>query len=144
MANYCCTVRTNYFHVKNEDDFRSKMSCILGCEDSIELWEKTDEDGKSIFGFGVYGGILGFSDSSSDEFDEVKACEDFIKYLQESVSDDDAVIILESGNEKMCYVVGSATVITSSEIKTINITDLAIEKARDILNNPLWKTRCEY
>lgn len=144
MANYCCAIRTNYFHVKNEDDFRFKMSYLLGCEDSIELWEKTDEDGKSIFGFGVYGGILGFSDSSSDEFDEVKAYEDFIKYLQESVSDDDAVLILESGNEKMRYVVGTAIVITSSDIKTINITDLAIEKARDILNNPLWKTRCEY
>ena len=30
MANYCCTIRTNYFHVKDEDAFRQMMSRVYG------------------------------------------------------------------------------------------------------------------
>lgn len=33
------------------------MSCVYGCEDSMELWEEKDKDGKTVFGFGAYGGI---------------------------------------------------------------------------------------
>lgn len=33
MANYCCTIRTNYFHVKDETKFRSLMEQVYGSED---------------------------------------------------------------------------------------------------------------
>ena len=46
MANYCCTIRTNYFHVKNEKAFRNLMSRAYGSEDNIELWEEKDNNGK--------------------------------------------------------------------------------------------------
>lgn len=42
MANYLCSVRTNYFHVKDEDEFRELMSRVYGSEDNIDLWQKTD------------------------------------------------------------------------------------------------------
>lgn len=41
MANYLCSVRTNYFHVKDEDEFRELMSRVYGSEDNIDLWQKT-------------------------------------------------------------------------------------------------------
>lgn len=144
MANYYCTVRTNYFHVKDDEAFRALMNRVYGCEDSVELWEEKDKDGRAVFGFGVYGGISGLRDSDDDGFDDDSSYDDFIDRLQESVADDDAIIILESGNEKMRYVTGSATIITSSECKYMDITSLAVKQAGEMLHNSSWQTRCEY
>lgn len=143
MANYCCTIRTNYFHVKDDETFRTLMNRVYGCEDNVELWEEKDKDGRTIFGFGVYGGISGLRDSG-DDIDDDSSYDDFIDCLQEAVADDDAIIILESGNEKMRYVVGSATIITSSDYKYMDITSLAMKQAMEMLHNPSWQTRCEY
>lgn len=146
MANYCCTVRTNYFHVKDEENFRNLMSRVYGCEDDIQLWEEKDDDGKTVFGFGVYGGISGIRNAreDGDEDCEETSYDEFINCLQECVSNDDAIIILEAGSEKMRYVIGSATIITSTEFRYLNITSTAIQKAAEILENPSWETICEY
>lgn len=39
MANYECTVRTNYFHVKDEEAFRKLVEGIVS-EYGIKLFEK--------------------------------------------------------------------------------------------------------
>ena len=144
MANYCCTIRTNYFHVKDEDSFRNLMSLVYGCEDSVELWEEKDKNGKTVFGFGVYGGISGLRDSDTDDIDDDSSYDDFIDRLQESVAEDDAIIILEAGSEKMRYIVGSATIITSSGFKYMDITDLAVAQAAEMIGNSMWGTKCVY
>ena len=149
MANYYSTVRTNYFHVNDEEKFRNVMRRVYGCEDTVELWEEKDKDGKTVFGFGAYGGISGLQTAPKDEgedpyyLDDV-SYDDFLDALQECVADNDAIIILESGSEKMRYVVGAATVITSKESQYLNITDLAVEAASKMLQNPNWKTVCDY
>lgn len=122
MANYCCTIRTNYFHVKDKEKFLKLMSKVYGCEDSVELWEEKDNNGESIFWLGVYGCIAGVCNAQSD----------------------DAIIILEAGNEKMRYVVGTATIITSNGCEYLDITQLATKKAAELLCNSAWKTKCEY
>lgn len=144
MANYCCTIRTNYFHVKDDDAFRALMNRVYGCEDSVELWEEKDKDGRTVFGFGTYGGISGLRDADDDDTDDNSSYDNFIDKLQASVADDDAIIILEAGNEKMRYVIGSATIITSSSYKYMDITNLAAELAAEMLQNPSWQTRCKY
>ncbi len=146
MANYCCTIRTNYFHVKDEVKFRELMNRVYGCEDTVELFEEKDSNGKTIFGFGTYGGIAGLANASEDEeeFCDDTAYDEFINGLQECVADDDAVIILEAGNEKLRYVIGSATIITSVTYEYLDITSLAIDKAAELLGNPKWATKCEY
>lgn len=144
MANYCCTTRTNYFHVKDEDSFRNLMSRVYGCEDSVELWEEKDENGKTVFGFGVYGGISGLRDTDIDDIDDDSSYDDFIDRLQESVAEDDAIIILEAGSEKMRYIVGSATIITSSGFKYMSIIDLAVAQAAEMIGNSMWETKCVY
>ena len=67
MANYNCTVRTNYFHVKDPEKFREFMNHVYGSEDSIDLWEEKDSGGNPVFGFGVYGGISGLRSSLKHE-----------------------------------------------------------------------------
>ncbi len=154
MANYSCTIRTNYFHVKDPEKFRELMSRVCGSENPIDLWEDKDSDGSPVFGFGVYGSISGLcstqpidgdEDADIDEDDDEDASyDDFLKALQEYIADGDAVIILESGHENMKYVIGLATVVTSTSCEYIDITTLAEKQARLILNDPDWTTKCEY
>ena len=70
MSNYYGVVRTNYFHVKDEEQFRALMAKTAGDEDGIELWDdRKDENGNQMFGFGVYGCISGILNDDG-EYDE--------------------------------------------------------------------------
>lgn len=142
MANYECAVRTNYFHVKDAGRFRAFMENICGSEDKIDLWERQDADSRAVFGFGCYGGIAGLKNSDgeidNDSFDN------FVARLQEHIVDNDAVILFEAGNEKLRYVAGGATVITGKEYFYLDIERLAVQKAREQLDNPDWTTQCVY
>lgn len=163
MANYECVLRSNYFHVKDEESFRAFMNTVSG--EDIHLWEEKDErDGSTLFGFGCYGSIYGVSAEEVEEDEDVEDEEDdedieyeenededeenpytlFLKGLQEHIADNDAVIICEAGNEKLRYVTGFATVITSDGIETISIDELAISKAREMLNNKDFNTKMDY
>lgn len=143
MANYCCTVRTNYFHVKDEDKFRDLMSRAYGCEDEIQLWERKDRNGKTTFGFGVYGGIAGLR-SADDEDEDDNTYDEFLDGLRECVADNDAIIITEVGNEKMRYVVGAAEIITSKKCEYIEISELAAQKAAEMIGVTDWTTQLCY
>lgn len=143
MANYCCTVRTNYFHVKDEDKFRDLMSRVYGCEDEIQLWERKDRNGKTTFGFGVYGGIAGLR-SADDEDEDDNAYDEFLDGLRECVADNDAIIIMEVGNEKMRYVVGAAEIITSKKCEYIELSELAAQKAEEMIGVTDWTTQLCY
>lgn len=150
MANYCCAVRTNYFHVKDPDAFLEFMDKVTACEDSVNVWEDHDRAGKTVFGFGCYGSILGVpvhkegcnedDDCGYDDYD----FDEFVNGLSELVADDDAIIILESGNEKLRYVTGCALVITSKDSEYMEIDALAAQRAAEMLGNPNWKTKTCY
>lgn len=150
MANYCCAVRTNYFHVKDASAFKRFMENVVTCEDSISVWEEKDKTGNPVFGFGCYGSILGVqvheegtseeNDYGYDDYD----FDEFVNGLSELVAEDDAIIILESGNEKLRYVTGCAIVITSTESEYMEIDVLAAQRAAEMLKNPNWKTQVSY
>ena len=143
MANYCCTIRTNYFHVKDEAEFRSLMEQVYGSEDAVEVWEKRDDEGNTTFGFGCYGGIAGIRDTDDDDLEET-AFDRFLEKLQQCVAEDDAVIILEAGNEKMRYVVGTALILTNKASEYLDIAELAEKRAAELLATPSWKTKLMY
>ena len=148
MANYCCTVRTNYFHVNDEEGFLSFMKRVYGYEDSVDVWTEDDGNGGHKFGFGCYGGIGGlrsemFNDDDDDENDE-DTYDDFIFGLQQYVADDDAILIFEAGNEKLRYVIGSVTIITKTKYEYRDIMQIGSEIGRQLLGNPNWKTQCDY
>ena len=142
MANYNCAIRTNYFHVNVLDVFMNLMDQVVGSEGEVELWKETDQNGDPIFAFGCYGGIAGIPDDLDNEFDD-DSYDRFIAKLQECLADKDAVIIMESGHEKLRYVTGSALIITSSETKYLDITKLAVEEAGKMLGKD-FTTRVDY
>ena len=51
---------------------------------------------------------------------------------------------MQSGHEKLRYVTGFATVITSGGIETISIDELAISKAREMLKNIEYSPKMDY
>ena len=105
MANYYGMVRTNYFHVKDEEQFRALMAKTAGDEDGIELWDdEQDKDGNQLFGFGVYGGIAGVLNDDGEYDDD--SYDRFMDGLKECVADDDAILIFEAGHETLRYVGG--------------------------------------
>lgn len=108
MSNYYGVVRTNYFHVKDEEQFRALMRRVICGDGSIELWDdQRDEHGGQLFGFGAYGSISGIPDDDDDYDDD--SYDRFIDALMECVADDDAILIFESGHEKLRYVGGGGT-----------------------------------
>lgn len=146
MANYCCVVRTNYFRVKDEDKFKELMSRAYASEDQISVWEKTAVDGTKLFGFGCYSGIGGVRNAECDEDDDADetAYDEFIDGLQTCVASGDAIIIMESGNEKLRYITGLATVITENDCQYLDIVNLAVKKGTEMLSNSDWTTTCWY
>lgn len=146
MANYECTVRTNYFHVKNEAAFRELMNRVYGSENSVDLWEKPDETGMPVFAFGCYGEIAGVKNAHEDDTEDVddSAYDEFIDGLQACIADNDAIIIQETGHEKLNYVMGLATIITSRNVEYVNLSVLAQEKASQLLGSSDWNTTCDY
>lgn len=114
MANYESVTRSNYFHVK-------------------------DEDGNTLHAFGCDGSIYGVPNGAEDnDFDL------FLSELQKHIAPEDAVILMQSGHEKLRYVTGFATVITSGGIETISIDELAISKAREMLKNIEYSPKMDY
>lgn len=136
MANYYAYVRINYFHVKDAAAFREFIASIGSTEgDKVELIEGKDKEGNPIFGFGCHG---------QPAFPEADSYEGILESLSELVADDDAVIIMEIGHEKLNYLAGEARIITSKEAKCITIADQAIQTAREMLGEAKWETKTEY
>ena len=146
MANYNCTIRTNYFHVKDNEQFEEFMTHVYG--EDLEVFHSADSNGNKVYGFGGYGGIAGYFNKEEDYEDNDEAWDNaydnFIDGLVTHVTEDDAILIFESGNEKLRYVVGSVAVITSKGYEYRDIRDVGMEMARQMLNNPDYTTRCEY
>lgn len=138
MATYRCTVRTNYFRVKDAKEFKKIMENVVA-DDDIEMFEKIDKNGNEWFGFGCYGNIYGMEIE-----EDIPDYDTFMVNLQKCVVPGDAIIIFEAGNENLRYTTGFASVITENNIEYVDITDLAIKKAKEMLGNPNFNTECSY
>ncbi len=140
MADYFCVIRTNYFHVKDEEAFRLMMFNVHdGYGNKVELYENKDKNGETEFSFGGYDGIS-FRDYSNGIVEE-DLYDDFINRLQKFVAENDAIIILEVGHMKLSYLCGIATIVTSTGVEHADITESAFEQATKMLNNPLWQAK---
>ena len=150
MANYICAVRTNYFHVKDEEEFRNFAKKLYSNDNDLEVWEEKDKEGKTVFGFGCCSELSGIhADSENGDIEDSiegdeGAYDRFVDEIQKLVAEDDAVIIYEIGREKLCYLNGLATVITAKEQKYLDISDFAVEQARKMLGNKEWETNSNY
>lgn len=131
MASYLCAIRTNYFRVTEEEKFKNLIDEFLS--GSCEVFTRTDVNSNKLVGFG--------SDENNNWPEDETG---FVSGLQECLAEDDSIIVLEVGHEKLRYLVGTATIITRSSIETIDLTSLAISKAAEMLGNPDYTTCCEY
>ena len=143
MADYSGTMRTNYFRVKDENAFRELMERVYP---SVHVFEKLDTRGRKLFGFGAYEAIAGVTCAAIDEDPDAQesAYDEFIRCLQECIADDDAIIMIEAGHEKLNYVAGKAEIITATDYRYVDITRVAVGIATEMLANPNWETCCEY
>jgi len=154
MADYYAKVRTNYFSVTDEDKFHQLMKMCSSNGSPVEVFTNKSTDGKDIkFGFCCADSILGplapYDNSEPEDLD-YEACDDehdinlLYKFLQKLVAKDDAVIITEVGSDKLCYLFGVCIIITRSEIRVVNLQDMAIAEARAMLGNIEYTTQMDY
>lgn len=146
MADYMCTIRSNYFGVKDEDQFRVFMKKVSGQEDEVKLWEKNcQKTGEKLFGFGCNSRILGIADTNLAESEpENYDHQAFLTGLQTCLIPGDAILIMEAGNEKFNYAFGACWVITSTKMRYLNTIDWGVETARRMLKDSEWTTQCDY
>ena len=133
MANYNCTIRTNYFHVKDEEKFDELMNRVAA--EDLKVFHENE-----MVGFGSYGSILGIAVEEDGEEDY----DAFVDELQKLVVDDEAILIMEAGYEKLRYVTGSVLVITSKGTEYRSIENIGIELAQKMLNNPGYHPQTSY
>lgn len=136
MANYSIAVRTNYFHVRSEEEFMQLMARVIVDNGDIELLLNMDAQGLPTFGFASHGLIVGISESA-EEGDEPDASEDmyeeFILALEEVVDPEDAIIILEVGSNDDNDISATATIVTSDDTDYIDLKEIASDRAVDLL-----------
>ncbi len=146
MANYECVTRSNNFRVKDPEAFRKFMSRVYG-SNKVNLWEQKDKEDRLVFGFGLFGGIGGYASEETADDDDLEEYTDydvFLDGLQKHIAADDAIIIVEGGNESLRYIIGSAVVVTRNAIEYFDVTNLATRRAAELLENPQWTTKCNY
>jgi hypothetical protein len=139
MANYIGATRTNYFKVKDEAAWQPWIE-RLQATDYVDDFTKTDDDGMVWHAFGCYGSVDLFGPWSDEGDDSEYPVDD----LQRMLPDDDACIVYHSGWEKLRFVVGSALVITSNDIKSVDIIDDGLVLAREMLGNDKFTTESTY
>lgn len=141
MITSATHVKTNYFRVTDEKEFRSLISdiCVRGNSHSPEILTITDDDNATKYAITATGSLLGINIGSYEEPDY--DFDTFVRKLQTIIPDDDAVIIYSIGYDVPYYVSGKYDVITNKTWVSESLKSLAEEKARACLNNPNWTTR---
>lgn len=143
MANYISSTRTNYFHVTNSEAFKDLMKHCTA-EDEIQVFEEPDGNGETTYAFGTYGLFQGYCEDDEGDSDMEYAFDDFVDRLQQLLRPDDACIIYNAGWEKLRYVGGGTTIITKDKVESIGLIDIAVKKARELLDDPAWETKNDY
>ena len=151
MSTYQGATRTNYFRVNDEEKFLKFMKHVLGADDKVDVFEK-EKNGVRYFAFGCYGSIAGVDvqeyGPDDEKFDEDDYAENwydvFITMLQSMVAEDDAIIIMEAGHEKLRYITSVAEVITRGSYECLDMRELACEKAKLMLGRADWSTETDY
>ena len=134
--------RSNYFKVKDAGAFEEFMRRVVSDDTDVNVWLETGDDGQARYAFGCYGSILGYREAIDAVDDGEEAGFDaFIEELQKHVAEDDAIILMESGNQYTHSVYGYVNVITSRNLFEESLVNIGVSTARQFLNNPDWNTQ---
>lgn len=158
MADYNERTRTNRFHVTNEDRYQELFGRLKGNEDGIKDFTITDEDGRLFHGFGSASTVdyypepncanCKYAEGCGKTEDDKEECEaadfdEFVSEMQKILPEDETMIIITSGYEKLRYLTGGALVISRTETAWKDINDWAIEKAKEMVGKD-YETSTSY
>jgi len=132
MADYLCVSRTSYFRVKDEEEFRKVVGCILG---DVDVWEQTGDDGVKRLAIGGYDIMTAFEcgeDEDPEFYEKFGGITETAKAIQLCLTDDEVAFIFEAGHEKPRYVCGWACMITPKDIQYMDLHQWAIEKCEQL------------
>jgi hypothetical protein len=144
MANYNAFIRTNYFAVTDETEFRKIIASVIA-EDEVSVFEQPQPDGIMKFGFGLYGSIYGLpTNDNPDDEDKDPEMDAFESALQNVLAPGDAILMTEIGYEKLRYLTAVCGVITKDAIQYVDLRDSALNLAKELLGDPNFQTQTEY
>ena len=133
MANYYATCRSNYVRVKNPKRFKDILS-----EYDLDIIE--DDDGRIGFLSRTEDGFPRMLEP--DEHDEHGYINDDTR-IPECLHDDEVLVIMEIGNEKMRYLIGYALAINSDGRQcSVSLDEIYSRAEANFGNKP--KTPAEY
>lgn len=121
------------------------------CVNREWLWVQIpDPDPEAIGELYVYEAI-----EKEDEY-EIHTCDEesdvsldgdcmleFYRELQKILPDQEAMILMEVGNEKLRYVVGLVTIVTNKEIRFVNMEDVALKTVKSMIGED-FTTQMDY
>lgn len=140
MSNYTEKYKTNYFHVTDEGRYQELCKGLYGDEGGDYL--KTEHHEQSTHGADNH--ILhSFCGDGSPEWvpnipedenaDRESEFGTFIKELQKILPDDEVFVIKGIGSRKCATMNAYATVVSKTEVKTVDVDDWCEETASELL-----------
>lgn len=126
MANYMGVLVTNDFKVADEEKFKALLE-RLSSECGIEHYE-TDRPSGHYHCLASYGDISLEMEDGEIEYDMSVLFEE----LQACIPEDECIVFLEAGHEKLRYVNGAVSIITKHAIYEENIISWAVKKCREL------------
>ena len=143
MANYCCTSRTNYFRVTDEEKYE-KITSGLSSEGGFLDFTK-EVDGITYHGFGSYSDFEYFDEEDPDHDPDYPDSnfDAFLNKMQEILPEDEAFIYMSAGNERLRYVTGYVVVCTKVEIRSMDFHSAALTMAKEMLGDK-FTTQLDY
>jgi hypothetical protein len=118
MANYVAQWRSNYFHVKDEEEFGQAMSDLnihVGSDDKgrCGIFPSQFNDGNGIPWVRY--------NEETDEDEDTKLDQIIAKHLIEG----EVAILMETGHENLRYVIGEAIAVNAGgETVTVSLNDI--------------------
>jgi hypothetical protein len=118
MANYYESARSNYFLVKDIEEFKKVADTISG----VELVSQPDKEGNTLVAL-IGDGEFWPNYLESEDGDELEI--EWEEIFKTHLADDQVAIIMGSGAEKLRYISGWAVAFNNKgESKSINLDDI--------------------
>ena len=133
---YSGVFRTNYFRIKDKEEFWDFVSNVLKLNVDLYIRDKEDDDGNTLVSFVAY-----------QEVSEIKGGVDSISFfteLQKYIAPGDAAIFFEIGNDLLEWFESKALIVTPDSFKWLDLLECAVEEAAKLISNPSWTTEYRY
>lgn len=135
MANYYTKCRSNDFTVTDEEKFEKLCNrlCTENAGDNKPFYKYEYDENRYFLAFeGPFSYLIGNEDEETFAEDSYTFFNDLMELLPEG----ECVIFTEIGWEKLKCVTASALVLTKDKMEWVNLDTVALEKARELLENP--------